>query len=276
MYPIIEIFGRTVGSYAVCSFIGLFIAVAVATKISKNNRIAFEDIILMVLAIVAGVLIGSHLVYVLTNVDKIIKYTGIIVEKIRADSLELSYIKYVISECFGGMVFYGGFIGASAALIIYIKAAKITFKKEITDIFAVCVPLFHAFGRIGCFLGGCCYGVESRFGFIANNELLPEMSGVRRFPISLVESLFNFLLFLFLLYLFNNKKQSGKLLFIYMLIYPVGRFIFEFFRGDEIRGIFLYLSTSQWISIILFVAGVIFIKNKKVAGKDWDGYKHKE
>lgn len=273
MYPIFEIFGRSVGSYAVCGFIGLFIAVAFATKISKNNKIEFEDIILMTLAIAAGILIGGHLLYALTNIDRIIKYTGLIIEKTRGDRLEFSYIKYVISECFGGMVFYGGFIGASVALIIYIKAAKITYKKEITDIFAMCIPLFHTFGRIGCFLGGCCYGVECSFGFIANNELLPEMSGIRRLPISLIESLFNFLLFLFLLYLFKSKKQSGKLIFVYMIIYPVGRFIFEFFRGDKIRGIFLHLSTSQWISILLFVIGIIFIKNQKVVDKDWDGYK---
>lgn len=248
-----------------CSFIGLFVCVLVIVKLSKNISIEFEDIILMVLAIAAGILIGGHLLYAITNIDKIIKYSAIIIDNI--NKVKLSDIGYAISECFGGSVFYGGFIGATIALSIYIRTAKINNKNEMTDIFAVCVPLFHAFGRIGCFLGGCCYGVESKLGFIAHNELLPEMSGVRRFPISLVESLFNFLLFLLLLRLFKNKIKTGKLIYVYMILYPVARFVFEFFRGDEIRGKFLCFSTSQWISIILFLVGIIFV-NKKIADKD--------
>ena len=262
MLPVFEVFGRTIGSYAVCSFVGLFVAVLVATRLSKSLKIDFEDIILMVLCICAGILIGGSLLYAITNIDKLICYIKLIVEKIKIDDFKFEYVKQLIAECFGGMVFYGGFIGASTIVYIYIKKSKTNYKKELSDIFAVCVPLFHTFGRIGCFLGGCCYGVESKVGFIANNSILPEMSGVRRFPVALLESLFNFLLFCFLCYLFKNKKKCGRLLFVYMLIYPVGRFVFEFFRGDEIRGIFLYLSTSQWISIILFVVGVVGIRKR--------------
>lgn len=268
MYPILTIFGREIGSYALFSFVGIFAAVVVAMRLAKKIKIEFEDIILMVLVVVGGTLVGGHLLYAITNIDKIIKYSVIIAQKIKIGEFKPIYIIYVLTECFGGMVFYGGFIGASIALYIYIRSSKLGNKKEMMDIYAVSVPLFHAFGRIGCFFGGCCYGVESKFGFIAENILLPEMSGVRRFPISLLESLFNFLLFSFLLYLFKNNFKKGRLIFVYMPVYAVGRFIFEFFRGDEIRGIFLHLSTSQWISIILFVVGVIFINNKRVVTKD--------
>lgn len=255
MYPLFQVLGRTVGSYALCSFLGFGVAVAVATKLAKNIKIAFEDVILLMLTLGFGILIGGSFVYSLTNIEKIIFYTDIVIDKITTNRLSFSLIKYILSDCFGGMVFYGGFIGATIALIIHIKFSKICSIKPMTDIFAICVPLFHTFGRIGCFLGGCCYGVESEFGFIAQNELLPEMSGIRRFPVSLVESAFNFLIFLFLLYLFKKGKTSGKLLFIYMMIYPIVRFFLEFFRGDEIRGVFFGLSTSQWISIIIFVVG---------------------
>ncbi len=268
MYPILTIFGREIGTYAICSFLGLFASIIVIAKLSKSNKMAFEDIILMVITIAAGILIGGHLLYAITNFGKIIKYTVIIFEKIKTNELKLSQLVYVITQSFGGMVFYGGFIGASIALAIYLKSAKIANKNELIDSFAVCVPLFHTFGRIGCFLGGCCYGIESKFGFVADNHLLPEMSGVRRFPVSLLESVFNLLLFLFLLYLFNTGKTPGKLIFVYMIIYPMGRFVFEFFRGDEIRGIFLTLSTSQWISIILFAIGIVFIKKTKKTKED--------
>lgn len=263
MYPYFEIFGKTVGSYAVCSFIGLFAASLVAWRLSKRIRVSFEDIIIIVLVVVGGMLIGGHLLYAITNYDKIISCVTIIVQKIKNDSLLFSHIISAIQICFGGMVFYGGFIGSVTALYMYTKVIKFDFRNNITDIFAVCVPLFHAFGRIGCFLGGCCYGVESKFGFIADNELVPEMSGVRRFPISLVEALFNLLLFAFVLFLYNRNIQKSKLIFVYMIIYSIGRFVFEFFRGDEIRGVFFGLSTSQWISILFLVIG-IYVELKEV------------
>ena len=256
MYPYFEIFGRTIGSYAVCSFIGLLAASLVAWRLSKKISVPFEDIILIVLAVLAGMLIGGHLLYAITNYNKVLYCVAVITDKAKIGSLALSHIAEAIQICFGGMVFYGGFIGSATALFIFTKVVKYSFKKEITDIFAVCVPLFHTFGRIGCFLGGCCYGVESEFGFIAHNDLIPEMSGVRRFPVSLVESLFNLLLFVVLLFLYNRNIQKSKLIFIYMIIYSIGRFVFEFFRGDEIRGVFFGLSTSQWISILFFAVGI--------------------
>lgn len=262
MYPFFDIFGRTVGSYAVCCFIGIFISVAVATRLGKNFKITFEDMILLMVTLSFGILIGGSSVYALTNLEKIIKYTGIAVEKIASSTLTFSHIKYIISECFGGMVFYGGFIGATLALKIYIKFSKIHDRHILSDIFAISVPLFHTFGRIGCFLGGCCYGVESSYGFIAQNELLPEMSGIRRFPVALVESVLNFLIFLMLLYLFRKEKKRGRMLFVYMITYPPIRFCLEFFRGDEIRGIFFGLSTSQWISIVIFAVGVMGLYKK--------------
>ncbi len=256
MFPIIYIFGKAIGSYAVCGIIGLFAVAFLAVRLAKTIQIVFEDIILMMLALAAGLLTGGHLLYAVTNVGKIVDAID--------DGLQFSQIISVFSEVFGGMVFYGGLIGAVAALAIYMRCAKINCKKELTDIFAICVPLFHTFGRIGCFFGGCCYGIESMFGFVANNSLMPEMSGVRRFPVALLESLFNFILFLFLLYLFKKKRKSGRLLFIYMMIYPVGRFLIEFLRADAIRGIFFSLSTSQWISILLFAVGIIcYIKREK-------------
>lgn len=263
MFPYFDIFGRTIGSYAICAFVGFFVSVFVATKLAKTIKLAFEDVILIFLAVGGGILVGGHLLYALTNIDKIIKYSIAVLKNAGCNGITFEHIKGILSECFGGSVFYGGFIGGTLALMLYMRCAKIDNKSRFTDIFAVCVPLFHTFGRIGCFLGGCCYGIESKIGFVFNNELLPQMSGVRRFPVALVESAFNLFVFIFILYLYKNKKQTGKLIFVYMLIYPVGRFVLEFLRGDEIRGIFLCLSTSQWISVVLFVIGVFFIKKKR-------------
>lgn len=267
MYPFFEIFGRTIGSYALCGFVGLFVSVFVAQKLLKRIDLIFEDVILTVLVIGVGMLIGGHLLYAVTNTDKIIKCFTVIFKSIKSDSFVFSSVIKTLQIAFGGSVFYGGFIGSVVALTVYNKKATPIIKETVLDVFAVCVPLFHCFGRIGCFLGGCCYGIESKFGFIAHNELLPEMSGVRRFPIALVESLFNLLLFILLLNLFNKKSHHGNLIYLYTIIYAVGRFIFEFFRGDTVRGIFFGISTSQWISIIFLITSIITLIRKNINPK---------
>lgn len=272
MYPFFEIFGKTVGSYALLGFVGLFISTFIAQKLLKRINFLFEDVILTVLVIGVGMLIGGHLLYAVTNSGKIAKCFIFILNSIKSNTFNFSIIVNAAQICFGGSVFYGGFIGSVIALVIYNKNATLPVKKTVLDVFAVCVPLFHTFGRIGCFLGGCCYGIESKFGFTAHNDLLPEMSGVNRFPIALVESLFNLILFIILLYLFNKKSLHGKLIYLYTLIYAIGRFIFEFFRGDVIRGVFFHLSTSQWISIVFFISSsvILTISNKNAHKKRSD------
>ena len=170
---------------------------------------------------------------------------------------------------FGGSVFYGGFIGGTLALLIYTRISKSVGRAYALDIWAVSVPLFHAFGRIGCFLGGCCYGIESQIGFIINgNTLVPEINGVRRFPVALTESACCLVIFLILLYVENKCCMCGKKIYLYMILYSPVRFVLEFFRGDDIRGFLFGLSTSQWISIILFVFGIFMLLSRKYKGKE--------
>ena len=110
----------------------------------------------------------------------------------------------------------------------------------------------HGFARIGCFLAGCCYGVECEFGFTAHgNDLVPAVNDVSRFPVQLLESLGCFLIFFLILYLYRKGKLTGRLLFVYLGVYAVLRFCDEFLRGDAIRGFIFGLSTSQFISIFM-------------------------
>ena len=129
--------------------------------------------------------------------------------------------------------------------------------------------MFHAFGRIGCFLGGCCYGIECDFGFVYENALVESANGVRRFPVQLVESGFEFLLFALILFMFIKGIQKHRLFLWYLFIYSIGRFILEIFRGDEYRGFVGFLSTSQFISVFIFAVSLILlirtdIKHKKI------------
>ena len=99
---------------------------------------------------------------------------------------------------------------------------------HIMDILAVCIPLFHSIARIGCFFGGCCFGLESH-GHIAINyttTVFNEAITAYRIPTQLIEAAFNFCLFLYLLHLFRDEYwESKKILRRYLLLYSIGRFV---------------------------------------------------
>ncbi len=151
-----------------------------------------------------------------------------------------------------GIVFYGGLIGV---IISYLICAKKTHQeKHILDIVAVCIPLFHSITRIGCFFGGCCFGIESNLGIYYTTTVLGEVVTSYRIPIQLIEAAFNFCLFLYLLFLYSRDDWLQKnIMRRYLLIYSIGRFIIEFWRGDIVRGVVFGVSFSQVISIIIWI-----------------------
>ncbi|MDR0403417.1 MAG: prolipoprotein diacylglyceryl transferase, partial [Treponema sp.] len=126
---------------------------------------------------------------------------------------------------------------------------------------------------------GCCYGIESSPGITFSRAIIPEANFVSRLPVQLIEAGYNLLLFLLLSRIENavfppglyrpgpaGKPENrpaekffrrGKLLFLYLILYPAGRFILEFFRGDEYRGFWGPLSTSQWISLFTTASAVL-------------------
>lgn len=252
MYPVIEIFGKEFGTYSILAVFGMLLSFFVAFLLSKRYNVEREDFIMLVLCIVAGVLVGSHILFGITN----IKYIVILFKNI--SEFSFSEIISILINCFGGMVFYGGFIGAYIGVLVYTKITKNIERAIALDLLAVAVPLFHVFGRIGCFLGGCCFGREWSWGFtVHGNMLYPAINDVLRIPVQLIEAGCNLAIFLLILILYKKLSRRGILIYIYMIIYPVIRFVLEYFRGDEIRGELFSLSTSQWISIILFVFSIV-------------------
>lgn len=264
MFPEFNFLDRTIGTYGLLCMIGLIVSAVVVYRLGKEYKISFEDIILLMLSIGVGILIGGHTLYGITNIEKILKTLSLIGK--------ISYIEIFkqLSICFGGSVFYGGFIGAIIAILIHTRISKTLNRNQILDIFAVSAPLFHFFGRIGCALGGCCYGIESKFGYtVFDNQYIPELNGVNRFPVQFLEAILNIIIFVFILYLHKKSYAKENLIYCYIISYSIIRFLVEFLRGDLIRGIWFGLSTSQWISILLFIIGttmLIYKKQKKAKG----------
>ncbi len=254
MFPGFDLFGKFISSYTLMALLGIF-AAGIFAMFQYNKKTGdYYPMLVTLLFSAVGVGAGGCILYGITN----IKYWPIFLKISNFDEF-IQAVSYI----FGGSVFYGGLIGGMIVAAIIIKRNKYP-SEEITDCAAPAIAMFHCFGRVGCFLGGCCYGVESDFGFIYHNSLIESANGVRRFPVQLVEAGFELILFFLLWYLLKKGKGKGILFGIYLLIYPIGRFILEFFRGDGYRGFIFGLSTSQFISIFVFVFAIGFILLKKV------------
>lgn len=128
------------------------------------------------------------------------------------------------------------------------------------------IPLFHAFGRIGCFFAGCCWGVECEGG-LAFPLSIAAPNGVPLFPVQLLEAGCNALLFFFLHKAAGWLRENWLLLPLYLACYGTVRFLLEFLRGDPSRGIWL-LSTSQWLALAAIFVGGLYLLCGKAAKKN--------
>lgn len=265
MFPIIHLFGKDITTYFLLALAGAFAAGIVACRLARRRGENDNEVIIVMLFSAVGALLGSHILYGLTN----LRYLPAL---FTAGSFS-EFLRYA-NFIFGGGVFYGGLIGAVLAAYLTIRLRKLPLPVY-ADMLATVIPLFHSLARVGCFLGGCCYGIESAFGFTAHgNPLVPAVNDMSRFPVQLLEAALNLILFFALLAIYQksmtHKNLQGKILFVYLMSYAGIRFFDEFLRGDEIRGFILGLSTSQFISVLLFClsAAVLAVARIRKAGVD--------
>jgi phosphatidylglycerol:prolipoprotein diacylglycerol transferase len=168
--------------------------------------------------------------------------------------------QYLYADYFwlgGGFVFYGGLIFGLIFYLVYsLWLKKFNFQKSYLLIPGLVFG--HGLGRIGCFLAGCCYGS------LSNLPWAVKMDSEFRHPVQLYEAFILFLLGYWTLRWIEKKETNLYIVTRYLLIYSVARFGIEFFRGDEIRGVFwLSLSASQLISIAIFICTLTIAQLQK-------------
>ena len=169
----------------------------------------------------------------------------------------------------GGLMFFGGVAGATLTLVLLAQARRERFL-ELSDLLAAVLPLGHFFGRIGCFLNGCCHGRVSHCAVavtfpahspawylqVYNQELPADAPhSLPVLPTQLFESGANLLLFVLLVLLYRrHHNRSGIVTAAYLMAYALIRFLVEPLRGD-LRMNVGYWSIAQFISILLFISG---------------------
>ena len=165
----------------------------------------------------------------------------------------------------GGLVFYGGLIACIFTAWFYLKKYRLNFWK-VADIFMPGVALGHGFGRIGCFLAGCCHGrtCDPHAWYAVVFPDRPEglaPPGIPLYPVQLIEAAAEFLIFALLAWKSRKKAFDGQILLLYLMTYAIVRIGIELLRGDKERGFVLgaWLSTSQLLSGILLIAALVVL-----------------
>jgi phosphatidylglycerol:prolipoprotein diacylglycerol transferase len=155
----------------------------------------------------------------------------------------------------GGLVFYGGLIGASLAYLVYVRVKKLPLWK-IADILAPSIALGHAIGRLGCLMNGCCYGRTCDLPWAIQFPYGSQSYPNRVHPTQLYESALNLGLYGFLAWRFRRKKFDGEIFALYLLLYSVLRAFVESFRGDyPVYYLGGHITPAQLLSLAIFLSG---------------------
>lgn len=251
MCPYIHIFGAKLPMYGLMMMTGAFLAMFFACLRGKKKGFYPLDILLCAIFAFLGGLLGAKILYFITNIPDMVEYF-----KTFGFSWKELGSRFINS----GIVFYGGLIGGFIGGFAYTKLFRLDFWTT-ADTVIPFLPLAHGFGRIGCFCAGCCYGreVDPPWGILVTSEL-SYAQGTYRLPVQLFETCFDIVLLLPILLLYSRKeRKKGQVVGLYAICYGVFRFINEYFRDDEIRGIFGAFSTSQWISLALVPIGIFLM-----------------
>ena len=233
----------TVHSYGL--MIALGILVCVFMGMYRARKYGYKDEAVLDIAIF-GILsgfVGAKLLYVLVEFDSFLK----------------NPMDVLGSE---GFVVYGGIIVGALVGILYCRIKKLPCW-EYFDLLAPSIAVAQGFGRIGCFLAGCCYGRPTdTFWSVTFPEGSFAPAGVPLIPTQLISSAGDFIITGILLVYSKHNKKAGNVGILYMLLYGIGRFLVECLRSDD-RGTVGLLSTSQFISIgIILLAIILFFRHQ--------------
>lgn len=243
MHPILfRIGGLTVHTYGLFMALGFLVGMAFAVREAKRASIDPEKISNLLFWIVIAAIVGSRLLYVMIEFRSFM-----------TSPLEIFKIWK------GGLVFYGGLILAIMVIIFYIRHNKLPLWKTM-DVLAPPSAIGLVFGRLGCFSAGCCYGrptdVRWAVTFTDPDSIAPLYIALH--PTQLYEAGAVLIIFFILVFIRRVKRFEGQLMWTYLFLYAVARFLIENYRGDH-RGALWdnMLSTSQFISLLSGIAALI-------------------
>lgn len=235
MYPeLFHVGSITIYSYGSMIALGLFLAGALASRKAAQIQFSPQAVFdLMIGTALAGI-IGARILYIAENFAAYAE-----------NPLDIFRLWQ------GGLVFHGGMATSTLYVWIFAKRNHKSFL-ELMDFLVPYVALAHGFGRIGCFLNGCCYGGPFSGKWAAQ---FPQVDGTVH-PTQIYSAVVNFALFLFLIKIGEKKNFRGQVMTSYFILYSAVRFVLEYFRGDKPHEIFSFATEVQLLFIFVFAVSV--------------------
>lgn len=264
--------GIPVFGYGFMMFIGFSTGTLLASR--RARLVGLDpDVIwdLMMWLLVPGI-IGARIVYLLQNWNRVL-----------GGKQGVAFLKAVVALWDGGIVFYGSIIGGIIGLFVFCRRNRIR-PLQLLDVIMPSLFLGLGFGRIGCFLYGCCFGAPCSLPWAVQfppdsmtHEVLTQrgpqfltpdgLLTIPLHPTQIYSSILAFALGGFLSWYFRRRPFEGSVLALGWIIYPINRFVLEILRDDEPGRLGTQLTFSQLMSIGLFISGclLMFTLQKKNA-----------
>ncbi len=246
VHPIILQFGRfTITSYGVMVALAFLAGLWTASRRSPREGIHGEKVLDLGPWLIIGAIVGSRALFVISYWQE--EFAG-------------RPLIEIFKVWRGGLVFYGGLIGASLAFVLYARLKKLPLWK-FADVLAPSIALGSVFGRIGCLLNGCCYGRECHLPWAITFPVssVSAPGGVPRHPTQIYDALLNLVLYAGLAWLFRRKKFDGQVFAVYLVGYAVFRSLVEIFRGDYGEHYVSWATPAQLVSIAILGAGLVLL-----------------
>jgi len=242
MHPILIEFGFfKIFTYGLLVATGFFTGILLAVRQGKREGLDPQKILDLCFYLLISAILGGRALYIIVEHRYFL-----------ANPLE------VFMFWKGGLVFYGGLLASVIFAWYYISKHQFPLWK-LADVLAPALALGQAIGRWGCFFAGCCYGVRTdvpwAITFSDPKSLAP--LDVALHPTQIYLSLNALIIFGILMFLRKRKTFDGQVFWAYGILYSIGRFIIEYFRGDD-RGFAVqnFLSTSQFIGIFILLFSI--------------------
>jgi len=254
MHPILfEIGGFQIHSYGAAGATGFLLVAAVALYRGRELGVQPERTADLIFWSSIAALVGSRIVYLIQNpTHAVTLYDWVNIRN-------------------GGLVFYGAVLAIIPVGSALMRRFEMPFF-AMWDIFATAIPIAHGVSRLGCFAAGCCWGLPSDepWAVTFNNPDSVAPLGSPMHPTQLYEAGYLFGIGLVVNLFYRRKQFDGQVMFLYLILYALGRPVLETFRGDATRGYFMEsllgqsLSYSQGISVLVaaFAIGVFWFGAK--------------
>jgi phosphatidylglycerol:prolipoprotein diacylglycerol transferase len=242
VHPILFQFGPfTLRSYGLAMAVSFMLGIAVSVRLNRKEGRGDDLVLDLATWVMLGAVAGARLLYVIVQPQEY-----------------LAQPWKVLAVWEGGLVYYGGLIGAFITAYIYLQKKKAP-TWSLGDCIAPGLAWGQVTGRLGCWFNGCCYGREDA----VHGCVFPSLGdNIPHLPTMLYEAAFCLVFGALLYWLWHRKRFAGQIFWLYVLGYALFRFGIEFLRGDAERGTLISsaLSPSQWISIVTATAALLMLR----------------